>query len=225
MSTPEIPVATNPIPEGDVRALLYGGSFDPPHRAHLMLPALVRDAIGADLVVYIPAAHSPFKETPPDATDAQRVEMLRAGLLGQRRCAIATLELEREGLSFTVDTLARLRAERPRATLRLLIGADQARSFHEWREAQRIFELAPPVVMLRPGEGDGEALLRELREHWGDDAMRAWRDGLAPIPEVIDASSTDVRALLAESPDDPRLDELLKPGVRDVIVRESLYRP
>lgn len=224
MSTPDVPIASNPIPEGDVCALVYGGSFDPPHRAHLTLPFGVRHAIGADLVVYIPAARSPFKESGPIAPDAARVAMLRAGLGGHRRCAIATLELEREGVSYTVDTLEMLHAQRPEARLRLLIGADQARAFHRWKDAPRIMDLAPPCVMLRAGEDEAGALLGALREHWNELRLEQWRHGLAPISAIVDASSTDVRALLETSPDDLQLDELLTPSVREVIERERLYR-
>ncbi|MEM1422530.1 MAG: nicotinate (nicotinamide) nucleotide adenylyltransferase [Planctomycetota bacterium] len=219
----DTPTAPNPIPQGPITALLYGGSFDPPHAAHLTLPLRVRDAIGAGLVVYIPAACSPFKEHAPTASNDQRVAMLRAGLAGEDRVAIATLEFEREGPSYTVDTLRRLREERPDAALRLLVGADQARSFHKWRDAHTIVQLAPPVVMLRPGEGDGAELLDELRTHWDDDATARWSDGLAPIDEVVDASSTGVRTLLAQHRDSPRLDDLLAPAVRGFIEREGLY--
>lgn len=229
MPTPDPPIARNPIPQGTPCALIYGGSFDPPHNAHLTLPPLVRDAIGADLVVYIPAGRSPFKSANPIATGEQRIEMLAAGLHNTDRVAIGTVELgdDTDQLappSYSVDTLELLHAERAGTQLRLLIGADQARSFHRWHKAERIIEIAPPAVMLRPGEGEAEALIEDLRTHWNASMIERWRTWLAPIDTTIDASSTEIRALLASDPMHPKLETMLHPGVRRVTDAYALYR-
>lgn len=220
-----LPITTEnlPIPRGDIVALLYGGAFDPPHRAHLELPAMVRERLGADVLVYVPAAAAPLKAGPvADAGD--RVAMLQAGLAGRRRTAICTLEIDRaaEGASFTVETLREIRRRRPAATLRLLIGADQARQFHRWREAAEVARLAEPAVMLRPPVDDPEQLLDEIAAHWSATEAARWRGRLVAVP-AIEASSTRVRELLATDPCCAELGELLPEAVRRVIIRRGLY--
>ncbi len=215
------PIAPLPIPDECKSVLLYGGAFDPAHRAHLTLPPLAREALGCELLVYLPAGAPPLKEGPV-ASPEDRAEMLRAGLAETSNCAIATLEFEREGPNYTVDTLRQIRAERPDTTLRFLIGADQARQFHKWREARAIIDLAEPAVMLRPPLDDAEELLAEMREHWDASELDTWRARLVELP-AIEASSTRIRELLASDPGSVELDELLTRPVRRVIALRALY--
>ncbi len=220
----DVPVSTLPIPKSGSpkTVLLYGGAFDPPHRAHIELPPRAREALGADLLIYLPAAAAPLKEGPV-ASNLDRVAMLEAALEGQKNVAIATVELDRGGESFTIDTLEHITDKRPRAALRLLIGADQARQFHKWRSAREIIKLAEPAVMLRPPAEDAEALLEEMKPHWSEAELDAWRSRLIELP-AIEASSTRVRELLRLNPADPELDGLLTPPVREYIRRNKLYR-
>ena len=220
MTAPAEPL---PIPDEPITVLLCGGAFDPPHRAHLTLPPLARDAIGADLLLYMPAGKAPLKPGPIASND-DRLAMLRAGLEGEPRVAITTLELERPGDSYTIATLKEIRAERPRATLRLLIGADQARQFHKWRAAKEIIQLAEPAVMLRPPLEGADALLAEMKPHWSEAELQEWGGRLVELP-AIEASSTRARQLLAEDPGSPELATLLTPPVRRVIAEKGLYVP
>ncbi len=216
-----VPVETLPIPRDCTSVLLYGGAFDPPHRAHLELPPLARATLGCELLVYIPAAAAPLKAGPV-ASDAHRLGMLRAGLAGVSRAAIATLELDRAGASYTVDTLRAIRDLRPAAALRFLIGADQARQFHRWREHEAILTLAVPAVMLRPPLDDPDTLLAEMADHWSDDQLAAWRPRFIELPP-IDASSTRARELLGAGERGGELRSLLTPPVLGYIEENSLY--
>jgi nicotinate-nucleotide adenylyltransferase len=218
----EIPVGPLPIPKSAKTVLIYGGAFDPPHRAHVQLPPRARDAIGADLLLYVPAAAAPLKEGPA-ASNMDRIGMLEAALEGEPDIAIATLELERGGSSYTIDTLEHITSRRPNLTLRLLIGADQARQFHEWKQAREIIELAEPAVMLRPPAEEAEDLLEDMAPHWSESETASWRRRLVELP-AIDASSTRARELLARSPADPELERLLTAPVRAYIRRNKLYR-
>jgi len=218
-----VPAEPLPVPDEPITVLLCGGAFDPPHRAHLTLPPLARDAVGADLLLYMPAGKAPLKPGPA-ASNEDRLAMLRAGLEGAPRVAITTLELERTGESYTIDTLKEIKAARPRATLRLLIGADQARQFHKWRAAKEIIQLAEPAVMLRPPLEDAGALLAEMRPHRSEAELEQWGGRLVELP-AIEASSTRARELLAEDPQSPELDDLLTPPVRRVIAEKRLYAP
>ena len=221
-----------PTPDArDSVVLIFGGTFDPPHRAHLELPIAARDAIGADWLLYVPAGRSPFKKHNPVASDADRVAMLRAGLEGVARVSISTIELESDHSgerppSYTVETLERLRSKAPGSTsFRLLIGADQASGFHRWREPERIIELAEPVVMLRVPHESRDALLESLRAHWPDDDVDRWKRRIMSLP-TIDVSATRARELLALGAfDSDELRGAIPSPVLDYIRKRDLYGP
>ena len=235
MSAPQdsaIPVGAFPAPADATSILLFGGSFDPPHTGHFRLPSLARDAIGADWLIYIPAARSPFKSDGPIADADSRVAMLREGLAesGARRAGVATLELDRARTgaapSYTIDTLREIQSRLDdRTKLRLLIGADQAREFHRWREARAIIEIAEPAVMLRAGDGAAQReLLDAMRDHWSAAEMKRWESWIIPLPQ-IEASSTEIRRIVREEGDrSERLKELTTPGVLSLIRHSGLYR-
>lgn len=173
--------------------LLFGGSFDPPHRAHVQLPQQAAQAIGADLIAYIPAGRAPHKLDRQQTDPQRRLEMLRLALTDQPgtiKTTVLTDEIDREpGLpSYTVDTLKTLRKRvDPGATLRLLIGADQLRIFGSWREPKRIVELAKPVVMVRPPD-TRESLLAFLPEA----EKSRWASRMVDVDQ-LDISSTQIR--------------------------------
>jgi nicotinate-nucleotide adenylyltransferase len=202
--------------------LLYGGGFDPPHRAHLELPALVRARVGADFILYIPAARTPLKDEGPFAPDADRLEMLRLALREIDGAALTNLELVRGGTSYTIDTLRSLRGLLgDGASFRLLIGADQARSFHRWKAAREVVELAEPVVMRRPDD-DGD-LLEAMRPHWASEEMEAWEGRLVETP-LVDVSSTAIReALRTGGVDDEVVRRSVPEAVREHIRSRGLY--
>lgn len=221
-------VGRAPVNAGARLALVFGGTFDPPHRAHVELPAKVREAIGADAIIYVPAARSPHKLDGPVASGAERVEMLRLALADARDVSISDIELTRNGAapSYTVDTLRTLRAEIPRTTaLRLLIGADQAAAFHRWREPHEIIRLAEPVVMLRAPHETVDALMTAMAAHWPTAELARWRERVVAVP-VLDVEATDIRGLLRRDTDSPEAARLL-PGAGAVLAfirARGLYR-
>jgi len=200
--------------------LLFGGSFDPPHRAHVKLPLLARQAIGAEVVAYIPAACPPLKTGPVLTPANHRLHMLELALRDQPRAVILTDEIDRrenDEPSYTIDTLERLRrklGEKP--VFRLLIGTDQLRVFDRWRSFRRILELAEPLVMLRPPD-TRRRLLSELPT--GFDPAQ-WMARLVDLPRM-DISSTKVRQRLAAG---EAIDDLVPPAVATYIRRNNLYQ-
>lgn len=210
------------VPSDARSVLIFGGAFDPPHRAHIALPQMVAERIGADWVLYIPAAAPPLKDGPA-ASGEDRIAMLNAALGPEARASVTNLELARGGQSYTVDTLADLRDRLPGVTLRLLIGADQARQFHKWREARRVIALAEPVVMLRPPHDDRAAILAEMAPHLTGEELAAWESRFVETP-VMEASSTEVREILRQQGSEAeRLAELLPAGVLALIREGALY--
>lgn len=173
------------------RLLVFGGSFDPPHLAHVELPPMVAKRLDADAILYVPAARPPHKLDVVQTDARHRLAMLRLALRGRDDALVITDELDR-GLdepSYTVDTLEALRRRiEPTAELRLLIGADQLRIFDTWRDARRVEELAEPAVMVRP-PGTAASLLAALP----DDATRErWSPRLIELPP-LNISSTHIR--------------------------------
>ena len=219
--SPAIQSPPGPIDPAQCRSIiLFGGTFDPPHIGHVLLPEWVRQRLHADAVAYIPAAASPLKlgrATPA----AHRLAMLRLALAEQPRALILTDELDRavEGKpSFTVDTLEALRHRLGSSVqLRLLIGADQFRLFHRWRSPQRIIELAEPVVLVRPPE-TAESMLRDLPPGLDPEP---WRSRLLTGLPVLDMSSTEIRRRAAAG---ASIRDLVAPPVEQYIRTQGLYQ-
>lgn len=209
---------SNPAP-----ILVFGGTFDPPHRAHVELPRLVARRLGCERIIYVPAAINPLKQGGPSPTPAaHRLAMLRLALHDVPEAEISTVEIDRPPPSYTVDTLRELRRQfGPDARVFLLLGADAAASFHRWRDPAGIESLAEPVVMLRP-PWTRQSLIEHIRREQGDAAAAKWAARIVETP-LIDVSATALRTAGAAggSADDDDLD----PRVTAYIREHGLYRP
>jgi nicotinate-nucleotide adenylyltransferase len=139
------------------RVALFGGTFDPPHLAHLVIAEWARDALGLDRVVFMPAGAPPHKRRPDLSPAALRLALTRAAVRGRPGFRVSSLEARRRGPSFTVDTLRALKRRWPRAELYLLIGADSLRELGTWHEPEELLRLATPVVAARPPRGERPA--------------------------------------------------------------------
>jgi len=158
-----------------MRLGLLGGTFDPVHYGHLLLAESAREQCRLDAVWFVPTGRPPHK--PADAlTPAQvRIEMLELALAAEPAFAVCGYEVEREGISYTVDTLERIAAEDTARELFFLMGADMLADLPNWREPRRICELALPVAATRGdcGPPDFDVLaplvapqrLAEIRAH------------------------------------------------------------
>lgn len=194
--------------------ILFGGTFDPPHRRHVTLAEEARDLLDADEVLFMPANVNPQRAAHPPAPPDERLAMVRLAIANRRALRASDLELRREGPSYTVDTLRTLRADGERRPIRILIGSDQALNLHTWRDPEEILELATPAVVLRPPH-TREWFVREA-ERRGDPRLLAW---LLPI-EPVDGSSTEARRRLAGR---ESVADLLAPEVEAHIRERGLY--
>lgn len=165
---------------------LFGGSFDPVHTGHLLAVQDAREALGLDRVVFVPAAVSPFKTEDLPASGEHRAAMLDAATADLPWAEVNRIELERDGVSYTIDTARALAAERPKAQWTLLIGMDNLRSFHKWREADALIDLVDVVTLARPGSRQPRSLQlpSRLEKKMLDRVLRTRR---------IDISSTEIR--------------------------------
>ncbi len=135
-----------------MRLGVLGGSFDPPHVGHLLAANDAFEELALDRLVFVPAAMQPLKEGRPAATPEQRLAMVHLAVDGDPRFSVSPAEIDREGLSYTVETLAAFADRYPDAERFFLVGADAFATFAQWREPERIARLARLAVMGRVGE-------------------------------------------------------------------------
>jgi len=141
---------------------LYGGSFDPVHLGHLLVAQAAVEELGLDQLFFIPAAQSPFKPENPPASAVVRLQLLRLALAGNANYEVDDLEIQRGGVSYTVDTLRDYARRFPTAEIYYLIGADNAAKLNEWREPAELATLAEFIAVPRPG-GKTAAFLPPFR--------------------------------------------------------------
>jgi nicotinate-nucleotide adenylyltransferase len=132
---------------------LFGGSFDPVHLGHLLVAQAAREELGLDRLFFIPAAQSPFKPENKPSAGAERLRLLRLALAGKTWCELDAQELDRGGVSFTIDTIRDFARRFPNTRLFYLIGADHVANLPKWRDAVELARLAEFVAVPRPGEG------------------------------------------------------------------------
>lgn len=146
-----------------MRIGVFGGSFDPVHVGHLVVAECCREQAGLDRVLFVPAAIPPHKRHRDLADAHHRVEMLRLATGGHDAFAVSTVEIDRGGVSFTVDTLAALAVAHPAAEIHLLLGPDALADLPTWRTPERIVAAARIVAVEREGLDDVAALVGEPR--------------------------------------------------------------
>ncbi|MBI1817946.1 MAG: nicotinate-nucleotide adenylyltransferase [Deltaproteobacteria bacterium] len=130
---------------------ILGGAFNPIHLAHLRNAEEVCEAFGLDRVLFVPTGNPPHK-APTDLLPApHRLAMVRRALVGNPKFRASTIELDRDGRSYSVDTVRELRARHPRARLYLIIGMDQYRELGTWKAYRDLLRLCDIVVTSRPG--------------------------------------------------------------------------
>ena len=167
-----------------MRLGIYGGSFDPPHLGHLLPVLDAAEQLGLDGVRFVPAAIQPLKVGRASASPADRLAMTKRLVQGIPGFSVDPAEIDRPGLSYTVDTLATVAAEVPEAALFLLLGADAYALFDQWRDPDRVRALATIAVMARgngttpPRERPGVRVLQSRRVDMSSTELRARvRDG------------------------------------------------
>jgi len=185
---------------------LFGGSFDPVHLGHVMMARAALEELRLVRLYIIPAAQSPFKPDQPPAPAAARVQLLRLAFDGQTNCEIDTQELEREGVSFTIDTVRGYAERLEGVELFCLIGADHVPTLPQWREAEALAPLVTFVVVPRPGEPVA-------------DFPEPFR-GLVLHGQPMEISASDIRQRLR---DGKKIDHLTPSRVAEELQKMHLY--
>jgi nicotinate-nucleotide adenylyltransferase len=130
---------------------VLGGTFNPPHVAHLLCAQEAHDQLDLDRVLLMPVATPPHKEAPGDPGPAARIAMCELAVAGDERFAVSDLEVRRGGASYTVDTLRALHESHPGVDLTFIVGGDMASSLPAWREPREVVGLARLAVAEREG--------------------------------------------------------------------------
>lgn len=160
---------------------IFGGTFDPIHFGHIHLAVALAEAHQLEEVWWVPACISPFKKKLP-VEASHRLAMLKAALEKLPQFKILDLELTRKGPSYTVDTLILLKEQFPQYVFHLLFADDVLPRFLEWKEPQKILELAKPLI----GSRQSKEFPSDL--HLPEDFKWGW----TPIP-LLEISATDLR--------------------------------
>ena len=139
-------------PPPPMRLGLFGGSFDPVHLGHLLVAQAALEELELARLFFIPAAQSPFKPGSKPAAATTRLRLLRLALAGRTDYEVDPQEVQRGGVSYTIDTVRDYAARFPRAELFYLIGADHIALLPEWRAAEELARRVQFIVIPRPGE-------------------------------------------------------------------------
>lgn len=187
------------------RIALFGGSFDPPHRAHLAIAQAAVDQCALNSVIFIPCRESPLKNRLPGASGPRRLEMLRLAVADLLWADVSDWELSRPGPSYSWQTAEHFANLHPQAELYWLMGADQWAALEQWARPDFLMHRLTFIVFAR--DGDRPA----ARPGWRAQFLHGeWR-----------GSSTEARALLAAG---LSAAHLLPPAVEEYAVSRGLYR-
>ena len=194
---------------------IYGGSFNPPHLGHILAAKEFRRKLDLDLLLFVPAATPPHKTLHPDSPDAKtRLRLLQLAAQELPFARVDDLELQREGASYTVDTLKELRVKYPEDELYLCMGTDMFQSFDSWYQPEQICSMAK-IAMAHRTDTDEEEL---------QNLAKSFETKYGTKPELIcnefvDVSSTQVRRLLILG----GAEDFLSPAVLEEIRACGLY--
>ncbi len=202
-----------------MRIGVFGGSFDPIHYGHLILAEHCREQADLDQVWFIPSGTNPHKQHGAVATDKQRSAMVGLAIGGHRSFMLSTTELERGGLSYTVDTLEQLNEEFHEDQIFWLMGGDSFGNFSKWREPKKILELAIPLVVNRPGMPPVD--LSKLADYVDQSRLEMFKEFQVSSP-LIEISSTRIRSRVAEG---KSIRYLIPRSVEKYIETQKLYLP
>lgn len=194
---------------------ILGGTFHPVHNGHLMLAIHAKEVLSLDRVLFLIDRVPPHKEISEGATTEERLKMLQLAVEGFDGFEVETMELYREGKSYSFDTLTELHARMPDAELYFLMGSDMLRSFSSWYNPQGISDLCTLVCTERLGQSGGEAdTAVALKERYGTRTIL--------LDSVSDLSSTEVRNNIQNA---LPITDMVPPSVALEIYSNGLYQP
>jgi nicotinate-nucleotide adenylyltransferase len=188
---------------------IFGGSFNPPHVGHLIVIESVRDILQFDKVLFIPSAQTPNKQDSLLAPPAVRLEMAHIAVKGSRYFEASDIELQRRGISYTIDTVNELASRYTRFEISLIIGADNLAEFETWKSPDEILAKTELIVMNRPGFDP-----RSVKNKYSRSAK------FVNVPQ-IGISGTDIRRRIKLG---HSIHYLVPQSVENYILQQGLYK-
>ena len=166
-----------------MKTCIFGGTFDPPHIGHLLIAQTVFESEKFERLIFVPANISPAKKNGDSSPPEERSKMLEIALINNPNFEISDLEINREGISYTVDTIREFvdKLKLDKKDLFFLMGSDTLKSFHTWKDPEKILSLCNIIVAIRPGFTPSDI------PQWVLDSVR-----FANIPR-FEVSSTNIR--------------------------------
>jgi nicotinate-nucleotide adenylyltransferase len=194
---------------------ILGGSFNPPHLAHLVCASEAAAQLDLERVLFTPVAAPPHKDAEQDPGPRERLELCRLAIDGDERLGLCDLEVTRGGPSYTIDTLRELHARTPEDHLTFIVGGDIALGLPSWHEPEAVLGLARLAVAERSGTGR-EDVAAQIAQHFPDAPPPLFFD----MPR-LDISSSQIRRRIAEG---RPIRYLVPDPVAEHIARGRLYR-
>lgn len=196
---------------------IMGGTFDPPHLGHLYIAKAAYERTGLDGVLFLPNGTPAYKTAErrisPKEDRCRMVELL----IGECPwCEMSLMECEREGNTYTADTLAQLTAQHPDIAYELIVGSDSFQAMEQWYHPERIFAAAGVIVLLR--DADTESSLKDAAQRY----EHTYGAGIRVVAcETCGISSTQIRKLASAG---KSLEGLVPESVEQYIVAHQLYK-
>ncbi len=184
---------------------LFGGSFDPVHNGHLTLAKACKASAHLDEVWFIPTTVQPLKPYGPVASNEDRLAMLRLAIESlpqkdQEGFSVSTIEIDRGGTSYTIDTLRTIREQDSTSELFLLMGADTLQDFQKWQEPAEVLKIATPIVVHRAGEPAPD--FGVIIEYVSEEQLERFCSCVVEMPPMPISSSTIRERLQKKKPVD-----------------------
>lgn len=169
------------------RVAIMGGAFDPLHYGHLVTAQTVYDSFDVDKVVIMPLGEAPHKNM-SSATAEERYEMIKAAVADNPAFAVSSMEIERKGKTYTVDTLSEIKKNNPNTEIYFVMGADEITSVERWKQPEKLLKMCDFIAVTRPGF-DNEKVknkIDSIRKKYGCNIF------FLEVPS-LDISSTELR--------------------------------
>lgn len=195
---------------------VFGGTFNPVHKGHIMLAEYCMDSVGLDRIIMIPTAVPPHKISNNLASENDRLNMCKLACRGKENFFVSDIEIKRQGKSYTYETLTQLKEIYPDDHLYTIMGADMFLTLDRWKNPEIIFKKSSIITIPRDEENKHEL------ENFYNKVLKAMGASSVILPNpVMSVSSTFIR----ENLDNFNLiSDMLDKGVYDYIIKNNLYR-
>lgn len=194
---------------------LIGGTFDPIHYGHLVVAEEVRQKFGIQKVIFIPAARPPHKMDQEISEPHHRVNMTRLATASNRYFEVSTIEIERQGLSYTIDTVQEIKSIYKIETVYFITGADAVLEILTWKEAEKLLNMCTFIAATRPGYN-----LNNLKETLKSLPGEIFKKTLPLEVPALSISSSDIRQRVREG---RSIKYLLPEPVEQYIKENKIY--